>query len=417
MADPTAGPSASEEALSEAIRRENRHGAVHETVTIFESRIRQQIKLEDERPDVWFVVIPEEIYTYGRPESTVPKTNRSASHVQVSKKHAHQAAAHAQGFLFEEDQRAAVLYEYEVNFHNQIKARLLDTGAVIQIIRETTIAPNDFLNSLGKPRRRVDDPASIAWNLCTATFFKAQGKPWRLEHVRPGVCYVGIVYKQLHTPTPQGNACCGAQMFLDSGDGVVFKGAIGPWYSETTGECHLTHDEAAKLMNLVVAEYKRKHDCFPSELFIHARTYFNQEEWAGFASAVPEQTKLAGIRVRCDKQFKLFRAEGKTPVLRGTALYQNDRRAHLWTLGYVPRLETYPGWEVPCPLEIVISQGTADIRQVCIDILGLTKLNFNACIYGDGLPVTLRFADAVGEILTAAPTREESRALSFRHYI
>jgi hypothetical protein len=33
-------------------------------------------------------------------------------------------------------------------------------------------------------------------------------------------------------------------------------------------------------------------------------------------------------------------------------------------------------------------------------VQGLTKLNFNACIYGDGQPVTLRFADAVGEILS-----------------
>jgi hypothetical protein len=36
-------------------------------------------------------------------------------------------------------------------------------------------------------------------------------------------------------------------------------------------------------------------------------------------------------------------------------------------------------------------------------VLALTKLNYNACIYGDGQPVTLSFADAVGEILTAGP--------------
>lgn len=197
----------------------------------------------------------------------------------------------------------------------------------------------------------------------------------------------------------------------------MFKGAIGPWYSETTGECHLTRDKAAELMQLVLTEYERKHGCPPSELFIHAPTYFNTEEWQGFGSIAPEQTRLAGIRIRRDRQFKLFRAEGKTPVLRGTALFQCDRRAFLWTLGYIPRLQTYPGWEVPKPLEIVVSQGVADIRQVCADVLALTKLNFNACIYGDGIPVTLRFADAVGEILTAAPTREESRALSFRQYI
>jgi hypothetical protein len=32
------------------------------------------------------------------------------------------------------------------------------------------------------------------------------------------------------------------------------------------------------------------------------------------------------------------------------------------------------------------------------DILSLTKLNYNSCRHSDGLPVTLKFADAVGEI-------------------
>lgn len=50
--------------------------------------------------------------------------------------------------------------------------------------------------------------------------------------------------------------------------------------------------------------------------------------------------------------------------------------------------------------------GEASLPIVLADIMGLTKVNFNACLFADGLPVTLRFADAVGEILTAAPISE-----------
>jgi hypothetical protein len=46
----------------------------------------------------------------------------------------------------------------------------------------------------------------------------------------------------------------------------------------------------------------------------------------------------------------------------------------------------------------------------------LTKLNYNTCIFGDGVPVTLKFADAVGEILTAGPIKGDI-PLPFRHYI
>ena len=73
--------------------------------------------------------------------------------------------------------------------------------------------------------------------------------------------------------------------------------------------------------------------------------------------------------------------------------------------------------EVPNPLYIEISKGKADIKKVLSDVLALTKLNYNACIYGDGIPVTLRFADAVGEILTVGPLQSKVPPLSFRYYI
>jgi hypothetical protein len=37
------------------------------------------------------------------------------------------------------------------------------------------------------------------------------------------------------------------------------------------------------------------------------------------------------------------------------------------------------------------------------DILALTKLNYNSCVYGDGNPVTLKFSNKIGSILTAIP--------------
>lgn len=403
--------------ISEAIRREDRHTAIHETVSLFELEIRRHLKHEEERPDVWFVVIPEEVFRHGRPESFVPKAERTGGPVGPGARTIARAGKLGQQFLFPEDAQVAELHEFELNFHNQLKARLLDTGAVIQIVRETTIAPDHFLKADGRPTRHVDDPSTIAWNLCTAIFFKAQGKPWKLASVRDGVCYVGIVYKKLHAATPAGNACCGAQMFLDSGDGVVFKGLVGPWYSEATKQFHLTAGKAAELMLQIIEEYSRKHGAPPRELFLHAPSHFVDDEWAGFLSTAPKATAVTGVRIRRDNQFKLYLESGSTPVLRGTFLVHHEKRAHLWSLGYVPRLNTYPGWEVPSPLEISVSKGDGDISQVCVDVLSLTKLNFNACIYGDGIPVTLRFANAVGEILTAAPTSAESRALSFRYYI
>ncbi len=204
-------------------------------------------------------------------------------------------------------------------------------------------------------------------------------------------------------------------MFLSSGDGVVFKGAVGPWYSETDHTFHLKKEKAAELMDLVVKAYTQTHGHPPKELFIHGQTWFGEDEWTGFSSTVPPETKLVGVRIRRQNEIKLFRY-GKRPPLRGTALIRSDRNAYLWTVGFTPRLNTYPGREVPNPVTVDIVKGEADIETVLADLMALTKLNFNSAVFSDGLPVTLRFADLVGEILTAGPS-EAVAPLPFKFYI
>jgi len=206
-------------------------------------------------------------------------------------------------------------------------------------------------------------------------------------------------------------------MFLTTGEGMVFKGTPGPWFSPSSREFHLSKQQAAEIGRRIVKAYTATVGEPPRELFIHGRTRFQEDEWSGFQSAVPTSTAACGVRISRTDEFKLFRP-GKMPVIRGTTAIESEDVAYLWTSGFIPELETYPGWEVPNPLRIEVCRGKAPLSTVVADVLQLTKLNFNACIYGDGLPVTLRFADAIGEILTAAPQTDIPEApLPFRHYI
>jgi hypothetical protein len=309
----------------------------------------------------------------------------------------------------------AEIQRYARNFHNQLKAKLLREKIAVQVVRETTLTPEDFTKSNGRPLRGTQDPATIAWNLCTTAFFKGEGKPWKLASVRNGVCYIGLVFKQDPTGGGRANACCGAQMFLDSGDGLVFRGAMGPWWSPDRKEYHLSQEAAEQLARLVVSEYTKQHGAPPRELFIHGRAAFNNAEWNGFSAAVPATTNLVGVRIRYSSDLKLFRP-GTVPIMRGLAHKSTSSRAYLWSTGYVPRLDTYPGWETPNPILVEIVRGDQKIETVLSDVLGLTKLNYNSCDFSASMPVTLSFADAVGEILMAAPS-ESTPPLPFRYYI
>lgn len=192
--------------------------------------------------------------------------------------------------------------------------------------------------------------------------------------------------------------------------------SVGPWKTETKGDYRLSKEKAAALMQLVVSAYRKEHGEAPRELFVHGKTRFSEEEWEGFQSTVPPETKVVCVRIREDWSIKLYR-RAQMNVPRGVAWVKTPRSAYLWSKGFVPRLQTYAGREVPNPLQIEIVRGEAKIEQVLADVLALTKLNYNACMFGDGIPVTLRFADSVGEILTAAPRKNELPPLPFRFYI
>jgi hypothetical protein len=398
--------------LEKHLYLDDKHMRVYETVEVYSERILRAKRQEEVTPDIWFVIVPELLWKKCRPKSFVEKDLRITAEGKMPARRA--KSLYSQPSLMPDENVLAVPYHFEVHFHNQLKARLLKDQIVTQIIRETTLAPDEFVDQFGRPQRGVDDPSAIAWNLTTTAFYKAGARPWKIHQVREGVCYIGLVFKQ-NQLDPR-NSCCAAQMFLDSGDGVVFKGAVGPWHTPgKPGEYHLGRHAAKDLIGMALATYRDYFNDPPRELFIHGQIRFNDEEWGGFTDAAAGETNLVGVRIRDENHLKLFTTR-KHAVLRGSAYLRDQRTGFLWTKGFIPRLQTYPGRGVPKPLLIDICKGEADLHTVCTDIMALTKLNYNACVFADGKPVTLKFADAVGEILTAGPVGDVP-PLPFKHYI
>lgn len=388
---------------------------VYQTVELYSQPIIENIRQEDIRPDIWFVLIPEFVYTNCRPLSYLTPEERIPTNPEIQPADARMIEL--QPFLFKEAKELAKPYAYELNFHHQLKARLLSHDAPTQIIRDWKIQWVEEDDNEKQDGRIAGLESAIAWNIATATFYKAGGRPWKLGAGRDGVCYMGLVFKRdekYHNPRV---ACCAAQMFLDSGDGVVFKGAVGPWYHGKRGHFHLSRQAASEVAHMCVKAYKDRTDGqAPSELFIHGRVRFDDAEWEGFVDGAGASTKLVGVRIEENRNLKVFR-QGKYAILRGQFHAFSDRIGYLWTRGFVPRLRSYPGREVPNALEIEICRGDASLETVAKDILALTKLNYNSCIFADGFPVTLKFANAVGEILTAGPQETSIPPLPFKHYI
>jgi hypothetical protein len=318
-------------ALDRALHIGNRHEAIRSAVDIYVNRLIAENNRREFPPAFWFVVIPESVYKLGRPLSKVSAREKIQGEITVSLAKARDLAVEPTLFGFDEEE--AEVYKYATHFRRQLKARLLKERIVTQIVRETTVAPEEFLKENGLPQRRVEDPATLAWKLCTGAYYKSGGKPWQLADVRPGVCYVGLVYKRTELTSDAQHACCAAQMFLTDGDGVVFRGALGPWFQTDTKQFHLNRESAKNLLTMVIGEYKNLHDQHPpSELFVHARAAFSDDEWAGFLDAANGlNTNIVGVQISDAREdLKLFRP-GSYPVIRGTALKTGSRSAFLWT--------------------------------------------------------------------------------------
>ena len=360
----------------------------------------------DDRLSVVVCVVPDDIWLYCRPRSRVSEgTGRRPTQAEV-------ALRRVQGDMFgayESEQ-----YDLSVDFRRQLKARSMSYGLPIQLVRESTLRLRDSGELSERGLTRLSDRA---WNLGTTIYYKAGGKPWRLNTARAGVCYVGLAFRRASEGgSSSRTACCAAQMFLDSGDGVVFRGEFGPWYSPESKEFHLDRRAAKQLLEGVLRSYREQGGSELKEVFLHSRSAISYEEFEGYAEASPAGAKIVGIRVKQERdRLRAFRP-GKYPIMRGTMWRGSEGTAYLWTSGFKPSLLTYDGFETPVPLRIDIQHGEAEIAQVSTDILGLTKLNYNACKLGDANPVTIKFSDAVGEILVSNPNVKDCRP-NFRYYI
>lgn len=374
-------------------------GVVEQYLTAIEKAEKR-----DDPFDVLVCVVPDYVWQNCRPESHVA----GAIGEGISRAEKQRRIAGQTDFFKTYD---PAIYGYSVDFRRQLKARSMQFGVPIQIIRETRLEVDPT-----KWPRFQTPPSDIAWNLLTTTYYKAGGKPWRLAGAREGVCYIGIVFRKTDPIATNRTACCAGLMFLNSGDGVVFLGEYGPWYSPEKKQFHLSAHAAQQLLAGTLKTYQDLEGKPLREIFLHCRSSIYREEFEGYRSACPQGVKLTGIRVRKDLGgLRLFR-EGSRPVVRGTFLKAGEKLGYLWASGFVPRLRTYPGWETPVPLKIDIQQGEADIRQVASDVFALTKLNYNACRFGDSEPVTIGFSDAVGEILVSNPTVTK-RSPKFKFYI
>lgn len=367
---------------------------------LYVQRIRALLA-EEPKPDVILCVLPEWIEDYcGRSKFTRGASRRKPTSIELKRQQNHTLTA-----LLELEEPE--YHEHDYDLRNAIKGKAMHLGRPIQILRESSA--NAFLRKLEKQdagetsesHDGIQAPAEFAWNIATALYYKANGRPWRLAELTPGTCYIGIAFYHNKRGAARDMQFSMAQVFTHNLEGFVVRGTEVT-IDERTREAFMSERQAYDLVQHAIEKYTDRARAPPQRVVIHKTSRFSDHERRGVLRAIGNVPfDLVSFR-RAPLRF--LRA-GTYPVLRGTVISLSPTQHLLYTSGYVPRLRTYPGARVPEPL-LLTHDGDSEFEHVCNEILGLTKLDWNSTTFYTSTPITISFAQRVGDVFSERTTDE-----------
>jgi hypothetical protein len=231
-----------------------------------------------------------------------------------------------------------------LDFRGMLKASCMRLRLPIQLLWPTTYDPSIRIPRKSKEtsERRTQDPATIAWYLLTAAYYKAGGLPWRLarDARQLRTSFVGLSFyrsvdgEQVHTST--------AQMFDERGEGLILRGGRMV-ESEEDRRPHLTAIDAYELQKGSLKVFRDQHGHWPARVVLHKISKFDRNELDGFHKAIDERDIDYADFIWIQKSLTRLYRLGVYPPLRGTLLRFDKDQALLYTRGSVDFFRTYPG--------------------------------------------------------------------------
>lgn len=291
-------------------------------------------------------------------------------------------------------------------FYRALKARVMthQNPVPVQVIRQET-----FL----RPDHDGQSIATRAWNLATSLFYKAGHEPWRPADLPSNTCFIGVSFHHLKRRDGDVVYASVAQAFSNEIEPFTLKGSMLPHDQRRDRHPYLIETQAAALIADVLDKYEALAGVLPSRVVIHKTTMYQPEEETGFRQVAEERVPVCDLVWLRSTAFRLIR-KGTQEPWRGTLCTLGDE-SYLFTSGYVPWWDEYPGPHIPAPLEIG-SCGSTDIVQRAREILALTKMNWNSTEGIGRHPITISFARKVGALMTELSDNQTPNP-SYRFYM
>lgn len=288
------------------------------------------------------------------------------------------------------------------DLHDSVKLYCAKKNIKVQFIEDKSI---DY-----------QDQGKVKWWLSLGLYAKANGTLWKNKAVNNSTAFIGIGYAMKGNAYKNKFVMGCSQIYDASGRGLRFL--LQPierpiFYHRDARNPFMSKDDARKLiMKLKESYFQMDPNSKLEKLVIHKTTHFTKDEIEGIAQALDGIPNVELLQIQHFNYWRGIRGNiaKKEPhnysVLRGTTLQLSDYSFLLWTHGSVmddelagERLNYYQGGRgIPYPLLVKRFRGNDPIEITAMEILNLTKMNWNSGSLYKSLPVTLDFSKALSRM-------------------
>ncbi len=283
--------------------------------------------------------------------------------------------------------------------HDFVKAFCVQRGVSSQFLNE------DTLTSSLKCR--------IWWWLSLALYVKAMRTPWVLDSLNEDTAFVGLGYSIDRTAPHKQQVVLGcSHIYSARGEGLQYRLSKIENPIMRGRNPFMSRDDARSVGETIRELFYEARTKLPKRVVLHKKTPFRRDEREGLLDGLGNVEQVDMLEVQTDSALRYVASitkrngaidEDNYPVRRGTAVKLDDYTALLWVHGTTSaidqRLKYYQGKRrIPAPLVIRRHVGRTDLKQICDEILGLSKMNWNTFDLYTKSPATLHSSNEIARI-------------------
>ena len=244
-------------------------------------------------------------------------------------------------------------------------------------------------------------------------YVKSMRTPWVLNNLGDDTAFVGLGFSVDRTATRDRSIVLGcSHIYSARGEGLQYRLSKIEDPMMRGGNPFMSKEDARRVGETIRELFYDARMKLPSRVVLHKRTPFLKDEREGLLDGLSGVDQIDMLEIQIDHALRYVSSrtrrdgsidEDNYPVRRGTAVLLDDYTASLWVHGATaavnPALKYFQGKRrIPAPLTIRRHVGQTDLTQICDEILGLSKMDWNTFDLYSKDPATLQSSNQIARI-------------------